>query len=148
MARRSMATFVTGLSAGRGDETCSNLAAPGEHLIVSGSGFTPGSPVTLFLEASTEDGRRSATTVADGLGVVTASVLVPDDLNPDPRAFEAALAMLQVSAADVLFVDDQPFNLTGSIVSGIDSVEFDVVDPAGAVAMVRTRLGLDRMAAG
>jgi putative hydrolase of the HAD superfamily len=65
-----------------------------------------------------------------------------DYLKPDPRAFEVALATLGCKAEDVLFVDDQPFNLTGSIAAGIDSVQFDVTDPVASVAEVRVQLGL------
>ncbi len=77
---------IGGLSARRGDATCSNLAAPGEQLIVEGSGFAPGSQVTLYLHANTEDERRLASepVIADDLGRVSASVIVPEDLEPDP----------------------------------------------------------------
>jgi lysophospholipase L1-like esterase len=74
---------ITGLSALREDATCSNLAAPGEQLIVEGAGFAPNSEVMLYLETSTEEGRRTATVVADALGRVDVSVIVPGDLPPD-----------------------------------------------------------------
>jgi len=65
-----------------------------------------------------------------------------DYLKPDPRAFEVALATLGCEAEEVLFVDDQPFNLTGSIAAGIDSLQFDVTDPAAAIGQIRARLHL------
>jgi len=85
---------VSGLSARRGDGTCSNLAAPGEQLIIEGSGFAPGSQVVLYLQASTEDGRRAATVVADDRGLVSVSVVVPQDLHPDPSGeIQAAVSV-------------------------------------------------------
>jgi putative hydrolase of the HAD superfamily len=63
-------------------------------------------------------------------------------LKPDPRAFALALDVVGCSPGEVLFVDDQPFNLTGSSAAGIDSVLFDVTRPAVSVGEVRDRLGL------
>ena len=65
-----------------------------------------------------------------------------DYLKPDPRAFEEALSVLNLGAEAVLFVDDQPFNLTGAHDAGIDTVQFDVTDPATSVGEVRRRLRL------
>lgn len=65
-----------------------------------------------------------------------------DHLKPDPQAFQVALEVLGVEPGEVLFVDDQPYNLTGAHDAGIASVRFDVTDPAMSVAEVRRHLGL------
>ena len=65
-----------------------------------------------------------------------------DYLKPDPRAFEVAVQMLGVGAAEILFVDDQPFNLTGAHDAGIETILFDVTDPATSAGQVRRRLRL------
>ena len=65
-----------------------------------------------------------------------------DYLKPDPQAFEVAIRVLGVEASDVIFVDDQPFNLTGAHDAGMETILFDVTDPVESVAQARRRLGL------
>ena len=65
-----------------------------------------------------------------------------DHLKPDPRAYALALDVIGCAPNEVLFVDDQPFNLTGSRAAGIDSVLFDVTEAAASVADVRRAVGL------
>jgi putative hydrolase of the HAD superfamily len=62
-------------------------------------------------------------------------------LKPHRRAYELALEALGVDAADVVFVDDQPFNVVGAREVGIRSVWFDVTDIDGSFANVRASLG-------
>ena len=64
-----------------------------------------------------------------------------DYLKPDPRAFEVATDVLGIEPAEVLFVDDQPFNLTGAHDAGMETIHFDVTDASASVAVVRRRLG-------
>jgi putative hydrolase of the HAD superfamily len=61
-------------------------------------------------------------------------------LKPHRRAYELALEALQSDAADVVFVDDQPFNVDGARELGIPSVWFDVTDLDGSFANVRAAL--------
>jgi putative hydrolase of the HAD superfamily len=62
-------------------------------------------------------------------------------LKPNRRAYEMALEALGVSAGDVVFVDDQPFNVDGAREVGIPSVWFDVTDVDGSFAAIRNALG-------
>lgn len=64
-------------------------------------------------------------------------------LKPDPKAYAVALDTMGLSAAEVLFVDDQPANLAGAEAAGLPAVFFDVTDPAGSFAEVRRILGLE-----
>lgn len=64
-------------------------------------------------------------------------------LKPDPRAYERALAQLgDPDPARVLFVDDQPLNVSGAEALGITSQFFDIADAAGSWKQVVERLGL------
>lgn len=63
-------------------------------------------------------------------------------LKPDPRAFAAAVAGLQLPAARVLFVDDQLRNVVGGARAGLQTQLFDLRDVAGSVAAIRARLRL------
>ena len=65
-----------------------------------------------------------------------------DYLKPDPRAFAVAVEVLGVDPAEVLFVDDQPFNLTGAVDAGMETILFDVTDAASSVELARLRLGI------
>ncbi len=62
-------------------------------------------------------------------------------LKPDPRAFDYALSELGLSADEVLFVDDQPFNLRGAEAVGMRTEWFDVTDVDGSI--VRTKKAMD-----
>ena len=64
-------------------------------------------------------------------------------LKPHPGAYKQALLEMDADAENVVFVDDQPINLTGSEAAGIPSGWFDVTDPVGSVAAAVALLGLD-----
>ncbi|MBW3605432.1 MAG: HAD-IA family hydrolase [Actinobacteria bacterium] len=64
-------------------------------------------------------------------------------LKPHPAAYTAALDALGRSPHEVLFVDDQPHNVDGARRMGLHALHFDVTDPAGSVARVRTALRSD-----
>lgn len=61
-------------------------------------------------------------------------------LKPAPEAYDWALRQLELSASDVLFVDDQPANIKGAERLGIESIWFDVTQPDAATALIRERL--------
>jgi putative hydrolase of the HAD superfamily len=63
-------------------------------------------------------------------------------LKPDPRIYALVLERLGVGAAQCLFVDDQPGNVAGAEAVGMAAVWFDVTDPIGSYAEVRSALGL------
>jgi putative hydrolase of the HAD superfamily len=64
-------------------------------------------------------------------------------LKPDPRAYELGCEALGLSAAEVVFVDDQPRNIEGARRAGLETVQFDVTNPESSFAEAETRLGLD-----
>jgi putative hydrolase of the HAD superfamily len=61
---------------------------------------------------------------------------------PDPRAYSQAAAAMGLDAAAIVFVDDDPANVTGATAAGMAGVHFDITDPAGSFDRVRRRLGL------
>ncbi len=61
-------------------------------------------------------------------------------LKPDPRAFQIALERLDSEPGQVLFVDDQPHNLTGAQSVGMRTVWFDVTDVPGSIDRIRKAL--------
>jgi len=61
-------------------------------------------------------------------------------LKPRPEAYLNCLETLGLSAADVVFVDDQPRNVEGARRVGIQTVQFDVRDPQGSYAAVERLL--------
>lgn len=61
-------------------------------------------------------------------------------LKPDPRAYELAVQTLGLAPPTVLFIDDQPFNIDGARSVGLQTVWFDVTDPAGSYARARAML--------
>jgi putative hydrolase of the HAD superfamily len=63
-------------------------------------------------------------------------------LKPDPRAYRMALEALQSRPEQTLFVDDQLRNVRGAEAVGINTVHFDVRQPAEMIAEIRARLGL------
>jgi putative hydrolase of the HAD superfamily len=62
---------------------------------------------------------------------------------PDVRAFAAAVDLLGVEPARVLFVDDLTVNVEGAQAAGMHGFRFDTTDPAASVAALRALLGLD-----
>jgi putative hydrolase of the HAD superfamily len=67
---------------------------------------------------------------------------VEGHLKPAPRLYELLSERLEVSFADMVFLDDQRTNIRGAEALGIPSVWFDVADPDTSYAEVRKLLGL------
>ena len=63
---------------------------------------------------------------------------------PDPRAYHQAAAAMGLDPAGIVFVDDDPANVTGADAAGMAGVHFDIADPAGSFQRVRRQLGLPR----
>ncbi|AOF89636.1 HAD-IA family hydrolase [Sinorhizobium sp. RAC02] len=63
-------------------------------------------------------------------------------LKPDPRAYEQAIAEIQVAKENCVFVDDQKKNIEGANAVGLPNVHFDVTRPAESYAEARAMLGL------
>lgn len=63
-------------------------------------------------------------------------------LKPDARAYTAVTDGLQLAAADCVFVDDQPRNVAGAVAVGMQTVAFDVTQPAASYAQALRLLGL------
>lgn len=63
-------------------------------------------------------------------------------LKPDPRAYEAVIAALDLPREDCVFVDDQLKNIEGSIAAGLPCVLFDVADPRKSYDEALARLGV------
>ena len=61
-------------------------------------------------------------------------------LKPDPRAFERAAAVVGVELDRMLFVDDQPANVAGAEAVGLESILFDIAEPAASWSHVLGRL--------
>ena len=61
-------------------------------------------------------------------------------LKPRPEAFAHALTVMEADPAEVVFVDDQPYNIEGARRHGLEAVWFDVTDPVGSVERVRRAL--------
>lgn len=64
-------------------------------------------------------------------------------LKPDPRAYEACLTELGLTAGECVFVDDQDRNIKGAEKVGLRAVAFDVTRPAESYARVRAAAGLN-----
>ena len=63
-------------------------------------------------------------------------------LKPDPRAYESCLTELGVDAANAVFVDDQLRNIEGALRCGLQTVHFDVRDPAASYDKALQLLGV------
>jgi putative hydrolase of the HAD superfamily len=63
-------------------------------------------------------------------------------LKPDPRAYALALETLDLAAAEVVFIDDQPRNVAGGTAAGIRSLHLDLTDPHACIREARLVLGL------
>lgn len=57
---------------------------------------------------------------------------VTNVLKPDPRAYELAAKALGVREADLVFLDDQPWNVDGARKLGATAIRVDIIDPAPA----------------
>jgi FMN phosphatase YigB (HAD superfamily) len=64
-------------------------------------------------------------------------------LKPDPEAFRLAAAEVGEPPERCLFVDDLAANLDGAAAVGMATMLFEVRDPAGSIAALVARLGLD-----
>ena len=62
---------------------------------------------------------------------------------PHAGAFTAAVELLDVDPARVLFIDDLEVNVRGARDAGMQGFRFETTDPAGSVAGLRALLGLD-----
>ncbi|SNR53163.1 putative hydrolase of the HAD superfamily [Haloechinothrix alba] len=65
-------------------------------------------------------------------------------LKPDPQAYRSAAAELDVAVSDLVFLDDQPWNVAGAARLGARAIQVDVTDPqpafdAAAVAINGSR---------
>lgn len=65
-------------------------------------------------------------------------------LKPDPRAYQAIAADLDVALADCVFVDDQQRNVAGARDAGMQAVHFDVRQPQQSYASALALLGVAR----
>jgi putative hydrolase of the HAD superfamily len=63
-------------------------------------------------------------------------------LKPDPRAYALALQALDLSAEEVVFIDDQPRNVAGGSAVGIRSFHLDMTNPLKSIAQVRSAMSL------
>jgi putative hydrolase of the HAD superfamily len=63
-------------------------------------------------------------------------------LKPDPRAYALALESLALAADEVVFIDDQPRNVSGGEAVGITSLHLDITRHQECVAQARTLLEL------
>lgn len=63
-------------------------------------------------------------------------------LKPDPAAFTVGIDAMGRAPEDLVFLDDQPVNVTGARKAGMEAHEVDVTRPGGAVAKARATLGL------
>jgi putative hydrolase of the HAD superfamily len=63
-------------------------------------------------------------------------------LKPDTRAYALALEALDLDADQVVFIDDQPWNVEGGRAAGMRSLHLDPTDPLACVMEARRALGL------
>jgi putative hydrolase of the HAD superfamily len=63
-------------------------------------------------------------------------------LKPDPRAYAAVCASMQVEPGRCVFVDDQPRNVDGARRAGMQAVHLDVRAPAEGFRQALLRLGV------
>jgi len=63
-------------------------------------------------------------------------------LKPDPRLYEVVAERLEMSLAQMVFLDDQMVNIHGAARLGMDTVWFDVAEPDMCYEQVRKRLAL------
>ena len=63
-------------------------------------------------------------------------------LKRDPRAYALALESLALAADEVVFIDDQPRNVSGGEAVGITSLHLDITRHQECVAQARALLEL------
>jgi putative hydrolase of the HAD superfamily len=64
-------------------------------------------------------------------------------LKPDRRAYQAVADALSAPIERCLMVDDQPRNIDGALVAGMQAEWFDVTRPVESYARVLARLGIE-----
>jgi putative hydrolase of the HAD superfamily len=64
-------------------------------------------------------------------------------LKPDPRAFAAGADALGLPAAEIVFLDDMPWNVSAGAGFGFHSIRVSYDEPEAAIAQARGLLGLD-----
>jgi len=65
-------------------------------------------------------------------------------LKPDPAAYRLCLDQLNLAAASCVFVDDQARNIAGAQAVGLQTVHFDVAQPAHSYDQALHLLGLQK----
>jgi putative hydrolase of the HAD superfamily len=68
-------------------------------------------------------------------------------LKPDPRAYAAGVAAMELPAHEIVYLDDMPWNVDGGLAAGLLAVRMPHGDPTDAVDQVRALLGLAPRAA-
>lgn len=63
-------------------------------------------------------------------------------LKPHPDAFAAGIAAVGLPAADILYLDDMPWNVDAAVAAGLVAHQVLHDDPGAAVTWARERLGL------
>jgi putative hydrolase of the HAD superfamily len=63
-------------------------------------------------------------------------------LKPDPRAFAAGAAALQLDPSEVVYLDDMPWNAAAGAAAGLQAIEVSYAAPQLAFDEARSRLGL------
>jgi len=63
-------------------------------------------------------------------------------LKPDPRAYTAGAQALGFAPAEIVYLDDMPWNVEGGLAAGLAAVRVDHDDATAAVTIARHRLGL------
>lgn len=68
-------------------------------------------------------------------------------LKPDPQAYALAARQLDLPPAEIVFVDDMPWNVEGARRAGMVTALLDYRDPDAAFDLAREAVGLARRAA-
>jgi putative hydrolase of the HAD superfamily len=63
-------------------------------------------------------------------------------LKPAPAAYNAGADALGLAPAEIVFLDDMPWNIAGALAAGLQAIEVSHADPGAAVDEARRRLGL------
>jgi len=63
-------------------------------------------------------------------------------LKPDPRAYASGAEAIGFAPAEIVYLDDMPWNVEGGLAAGLGAVRVGHDDPSEAVATARRRLGL------
>jgi len=63
-------------------------------------------------------------------------------MKPAPEAFAAGAEALGLAPAEIVYLDDMPWNVAGGLRAGLQAIEVMYAAPADAIAEARRRLGL------